>query len=100
MLRRDTGICLTNYRENVILFENQIFFAVELELGAAILGEQHTVALAHIDSSAITVVEQATTVTRDNSPLLGLLSIAVTRENAALLVTSSCAWFDDHTVTN
>src|ERR1700680_4260510 len=91
---------LANNGENVVFFKNEIFFAFQLELGAAILGVQDAVALADVHRGAIAVIKQAARADRDDGAFLGLLFGCIRDNNAALGYFFFRGGFDDYTVAN
>src|SRR5579864_1793062 len=66
-------LALANNGENVVFLQDQVFLAIEFELGAAILGIQHAVAFANIHRGTVAVIQQTASADRDNGAFLGLL---------------------------
>src|SRR5215469_11813742 len=75
---------LANNRENVILFENKVFFAIQFKLCAAILSEQDTITFAYINRSAITIIQQTTAAYRNDCSFLRFLFCGIRYDNSAL----------------
>src|SRR5690348_12103763 len=71
-------------RQNVGLAQDQQVLAVELELGAAILGEEHAVALFDFERDAVALVAHLALAGGDDGAFLGLLFGRIGDHNAAL----------------
>src|SRR5947199_4300319 len=91
---------LPDHSKNVILFQHKILFAIQFELGAAILGEQDAITLAYIQRCAVAIVQQSATADSDHSSLLGLLFSGVRNYDAALGDFLFSSGLYDHTVAN
>src|SRR5215469_13262539 len=89
---------LANDSQDVIFFEHEVLFVIELELSTTILGEQDAVALAHINGGALAIVEQAARADSNHSTFLGFLFGSVGNDDAAFGNFLFGGSFDDHAV--
>src|ERR1700683_3676362 len=74
---------LFNNPENLVLPQNEVFFAIELDLGAGILAEQDAVAGLHFRSDALARIEQLSAAYSLDLRLLRLFLGAVGNDDAA-----------------
>src|SRR5690606_21697359 len=58
--------------EDLVLFQDDVLFAIELDLGAGVLAEQDGVTLGDVEGHAAPVVEDATFADGDDDATLGL----------------------------
>src|SRR5258708_20629461 len=89
---------LANDGQDVIFFEHEVLFIIELELSTTVLGEQDAVALAHINGGTIAIVKQAAGADSNHSTLLGLLLVIVGNHDSTLGNFFFGGCFDDHAV--
>src|SRR4051794_14021203 len=75
---------LFDHREDVVLAHDHELFAVELDFGAGVAGEDHFVALLHAERGALAVVEALAVADGKDLSALGLFLSAVGQDDAAL----------------
>src|SRR2546426_6555879 len=73
-----------DHAEDVFLAHDQMFFAVELDLGAGILAEQHGVAGLDVERDHLSVLADLSLADGDDLPLLRLLLGGIGDDDAAL----------------
>src|SRR5260370_394999 len=82
--------------QDVIFFEHEVLFIIELELSTTVLGEQDAVALPHINGGAVAIVNQAPPPDSNPITLLGFLLGSVGNADATLGNFFFGVGFDDH----
>src|SRR5690242_12980144 len=75
---------LFDHREDVVLAHDHQLFAVELDFGAGVAGEDDFVALLHAERGAFAVVEALAVADGEDLAALGLFLGAVGEDDAAL----------------
>src|SRR5436853_6130194 len=93
-----TGALLRAYRVDRILVEDQVLLALQLDLVAAILGEDDGVAFAHTHRAALAVFQQAAGAYRNDGALLRLLPRRVRKDNASRRALFRRGGLDDHLI--
>src|SRR5215470_4322611 len=71
------------HSQDLILAQNQVFLAVDSDVGARVFAEQNPVAGLHVDCDALAVLEQLSAADRDHFGLLRLLFGAVRDDDPA-----------------
>src|SRR5437867_1965760 len=83
--RRRDLLGLGENPENVVLAQNHVFGALDLDVGPAVLADQHAIALLHLDGDALAVLGHAAGAHRHHLALLRLLLGGVGNDDAAAL---------------
>src|SRR5213082_1623049 len=92
------GWLLRAYRVNRILVEDQVLLAVQLDLVAAILGEDDDVALADAHRAALAVLQQVAGAHGDDGALLRLLPRRVRKDDPSRRALFRRGGLDDHLI--
>src|ERR1044072_9254886 len=84
--------------EDFVLAHDEVLLAVELDLGAAVLAEEHAVALLHVEPDAGAVVLALALADGDDLALLRLLLRRVRDDDPAAHLLALFDALDDHAV--
>src|SRR6188472_3872230 len=95
---RRPGASALDDHQDVLLADDEVLLAVDLELGARVLRVEHLVAHLDVHRLALAVVVQPTRPRRDDGALLGLLLGGVRQHDAALGHLLAGSGLDDDTV--
>src|SRR5882757_7417301 len=71
-------------RDQVVRVENLVFLAVNLDLGAAVFGDEHAVALLHFERDAFAIFVQLAGAEHDDDAFLRFFFGGVRNDDAAL----------------